>query len=136
VAVTSQDHGCVPMAVAAGLPGGRHRALDLGRRQVLSGATGCDPRNFDSVDRCDSAGDADDPDCICGHIRPGRSSQVLAFSAGGDGVTGLPEQIGRRITPPLFGTRLLFAQRETLLSEKMLDRKIDLAQKARDGSAF
>jgi hypothetical protein len=26
------------MAVAAGLPGGRHQALDLGRRQVLAGA--------------------------------------------------------------------------------------------------
>jgi len=28
----SKDHGCVPMAVAAGLPGGRHQPLDLGRR--------------------------------------------------------------------------------------------------------
>jgi hypothetical protein len=52
----------------------------------------------------------------------------VAFSASGDGVTELPEQIGRRITPPPFGTRLLFPQLGTLLSE-MLDRKIDLAKK-------
>src|SRR5262249_47396361 len=38
VAIADQDHGCVPMAVAAGLPGGRHQALDLGRRQVLASA--------------------------------------------------------------------------------------------------
>src|SRR5262245_49728679 len=38
VAIADQDHGCVPMAVAAGLPGGRHQALDLRRRQVLAGA--------------------------------------------------------------------------------------------------
>jgi hypothetical protein len=38
VAIADQDHGRVPMAVAAGLPGGRHQALDLGRRQVLAGA--------------------------------------------------------------------------------------------------
>jgi putative tryptophan/tyrosine transport system substrate-binding protein len=35
---TNQDHGCVPMAVAAGLPGGRHQALDLGTRQILATA--------------------------------------------------------------------------------------------------
>src|SRR5262249_53593123 len=28
VAIADQDHGCVPMAVAAGLPGGRYQALD------------------------------------------------------------------------------------------------------------
>jgi len=38
VAIADQDHGCVPMAVPARLPGGRHQALDLGRRQVLAGA--------------------------------------------------------------------------------------------------
>ena len=36
--IADQDHGCVPMAVAAGLPGGRHQALNLGRGQVLAGA--------------------------------------------------------------------------------------------------
>jgi len=30
-------HSRVPMAVAAGLPGGRHQPLDLGRRQILTG---------------------------------------------------------------------------------------------------
>jgi len=29
VAIANQDHSRVPMAVAAGLPGGRHQALDL-----------------------------------------------------------------------------------------------------------
>ena len=37
VAIADQDHSRVPMAVAAGLPGGRHQALDLGRRQILAG---------------------------------------------------------------------------------------------------
>jgi hypothetical protein len=32
------EHSRVPMAITAGLPGGRHQALDLGRRQVLAGA--------------------------------------------------------------------------------------------------
>jgi hypothetical protein len=54
---------------------------------------------------------------------------ALAFSAGGDGGNGLPEEIGRRITPPLFGIRLLFPQLGTLLA-KMLDQKIDLAKKS------
>src|SRR5262249_2009713 len=38
VAIADQDHSRVPMAVAAGLPGGRHQALDLGRGPVLAGA--------------------------------------------------------------------------------------------------
>ena len=33
------DHSRVPMAVAAGLPSGRHQALDLGRRQVEKSTT-------------------------------------------------------------------------------------------------
>jgi hypothetical protein len=40
--------------------------------------------------------------------------------AGGDSVTELPEQIGRRISPPPFGIRLLFPQLGTLLSKKIL----------------
>jgi hypothetical protein len=38
VPVTDQDHGRVSMAIPACLPGGRHQALDLGRRQVLADA--------------------------------------------------------------------------------------------------
>ena len=38
MAIANQDHNRVPMAVAAGFPGGRHQALDLCRRQVLAGA--------------------------------------------------------------------------------------------------
>ena len=36
VAVADQDHGCVPMAPAASLPGGTHEALDLAAREVLA----------------------------------------------------------------------------------------------------
>jgi hypothetical protein len=39
--MADQDHSRVPMAVAAGLRGGRHQAFDLGRRQVLAGAFRC-----------------------------------------------------------------------------------------------
>ena len=45
---------------------------------------------------------------------------------GGNGMTGRPKQIGRRINP--LGSRLLFPQLGTLLS-KMLDRKVDFGQK-------
>jgi hypothetical protein len=52
-----------------------------------------------------------------------------------DGGNGLFEQIGRRITSPLFGTWLLFPQLGNLLA-KMLDQKIDLAKKSPQWSAF
>ena len=47
MAVSNQDHGCVPMAVAAGLPGGRHQALDLGRRHE---------KNDDTAEKVQPAG--------------------------------------------------------------------------------